>query len=102
MDPKKAPNKAPDKNFIKQALDNLKIGYIDGKNPIGRAMTGHGFMPSKNAALNYGALMRVPYDSETRIRPNDPQQQLRANNARIGQIERIHNVYLKPRVKLAD
>jgi hypothetical protein len=102
MDKKKAPNKPPDKNFIKQVLDNLKIGYTDGKNPIGRAMTGHGFMPSKNAALNFGALMNMPYDPEMRIRPKDPQQQLRANNARIGQIERIHNVYIKPRVKLAD
>jgi hypothetical protein len=46
--------------------------------------------------------MNMPYDPEMRIRPKDPQQQLRANNARIGQIERIHNVYIKPRVKLAD
>ena len=89
-------------NPIQELLRNLKIAYVDGKNPIGRAMTGHGFSPSKNAALNIGAMMRIPYDPETRIRPKDPQQELRGNTLRIGQIERITNTYGKPRLKLAD
>ena len=90
-------------NKLQEMLSYLKIKYLDGKNPMGRAMTTHGFNPSKNAALNLGKLMlKVPYDPEMRIRKNDPQQELRANNSRIGQIERIHNVYLNPRVKLAD
>ena len=87
---------------LKELLSVLKIKYLDGKNPLGRAQVTHGFNPAKNAALNVGALMKVGYDPEMRIRPKDPQQQLRANNSRIGQIERIHNVYLQPRVKLAD
>jgi hypothetical protein len=47
--------------------------------------------------------MNVPYDPELRIRKKDPAAELRANNARIGQIERIHNTYVAGRgVKLAD
>lgn len=91
-----------EKNPVQQFISNLKIGYINGKNPIARAMTGHGFRPSKNAALNIGALMRIPYDPERRIRPKDPQQALRSMNSGIGGVERIHNTYLKPLVKLAD
>jgi len=94
--------KEREKNPFLRFLDNLKIKYLDGKNPIGRTMTGYGYLPTKNAALNIGALMGVPYDSELRIRKKDPAAQLRANNARIGQIERIHNVYVPGRVKLAD
>ena len=87
---------------LKELLSILKVKYLDGKNPIGRMQTTHGFAPSKNAALNIGKMMNVPYDPAMRIRPKDPQQVLRANNSRIGQIERIHNTYIQPRVKLAD
>ena len=92
-----------EKNVLERFLDNLKIKYLDGKNPIGRAQSGNGFAPSKNASLNMGRLLlRQPYDPELRIRRKDPQQELRQFNNRLGQIERIHNVYLNPRVKLAD
>jgi len=92
-----------EKNPIQRLLDNLKIKYLDGKNPIGRAQTGYGFAPSKNVSLNLGKLMlRQAYDPQLRIRKGDPQQELRAFNNRLGQIERIHNTYLNPRVKLAD
>lgn len=88
---------------VKDLLRNLKIGYITGQNPTARAMTGWGFLPTKNAALNFGKiLMNVPYDPELRIRKNDPAQDLRKVNAGIGRLERITNVYGKPRVKLAD
>jgi hypothetical protein len=90
------------KKKLKDMLSMLKIKYLDGKNPMGRAQTTHGFYPSKNAALNIGKMMKVPYDPAMRIRPKDPQQVLRANNLRIGQIERIHNTYFQPRLKLAD
>lgn len=90
-------------NPIKELLRNLKIGYVSGQNPVGRAMTSWGFLPTKNASLNFGRLlMNVPYDPEMRIRKDDPAQQLRKFNASIGRIERIHNSYIKPRVKLAD
>jgi hypothetical protein len=46
--------------------------------------------------------MNVPYDPELRIKKGDPATDLRATTSRIGMIERIHNTYLKPRVKLAD
>jgi hypothetical protein len=96
-----APKK--EQNPIQQLLNNLKIKYLDGKNPIGRAQTGNGFAPSKNASLNMGRLLlRQPYDPELRIRRKSPQQELRQFNNRLGMIERIHNVYLNPRVKLAD
>jgi hypothetical protein len=92
-----------EKNAFERFLDNLKIGYINGKNPIGRAQSEHGFFTSKNASLNLPKLMiGLPYDHELRIKKDDPAAQLRANNARIGQIERIHNTYIKGRVKLAD
>jgi hypothetical protein len=87
---------------LKELLSLLKIKYLDGKNPIGRMQATHGFAPSKNAALNIGKMMNIPYDPAMRIRPKDPQQVLRANNSRIGQIERITNTYIQPRVKLAD
>lgn len=81
---------------------NLKIAYVTGQNTIGRTMTRWGFLPSKNAALNYGSLFGNPYDPAQRIRPGDPAQQLRILTSKIGQIERITNTYGKPRVKLAD
>ena len=92
-----------EKNAFQRFLDNLKIGYINGKNPIGRAQSDHGFFTTKNASLNLPRLLiNTPYDPELRIRKGDPAAVLRANNARIGQIERIHNTYLRPRIKLAD
>jgi hypothetical protein len=87
---------------VQQLLRDLKIGYINGQNPMGRAQVGHGYFPAKNASLNIGALMNMPYDPEMRIRPKDPQQQLRSITSGIGRVERIHNAYIKPRVKLAD
>ena len=91
------------KTGFQRFLDNLKIGYINGKNPIARAQSGNGFFTAKNASLNLPRLlMNVPYDPELRIRKKDPAAQLRANSARIGQIERIHNTYFRPIVKLAD
>jgi len=87
---------------VLKLLRDLKIGYINGQNPMGRAQVTHGYFPSKNASLNVGALMNMPYDPEMRIRPKDPQQQLRAITSGIGRVERIHNAYIKPRVKLAD
>jgi hypothetical protein len=90
------------KDKLIELVRNLKIGYMNGQNPMGRAQVTHGYFPAKNAALNMGALMNTPYDPEMRIRPKDPQQQLRALTSGIGRIERIHNAYIKPRVKLAD
>jgi hypothetical protein len=90
------------KNAFERFLDNLKIGYVNGKNPIARAQSDRGFFTTKNASLNIPKLIGVPYDSELRIKKEDPAAVLRANNARIGQIERIHNTYIKGRVKLAD
>lgn len=99
-DPKPQPKET---NPLKELLQNLKIGYITGQNPIARTMTGWGFLPTKNASLNLGKLLlNMPYDPEMRIRANDPAQQLRKVNAGIGRLERITNVYGKPRVKLAD
>jgi hypothetical protein len=92
-----------ERNAFERFLDNLKIGYINGKNPIGRAQTDHGFFTTKNGALNLPKLlMNIPYDPELRIKKGDPAAELRANTLRIGQIERIHNTYIKGRVKLAD
>lgn len=85
-----------------QLLRNLKIKYLNGQNPMGRAQVSHGFSPAKNAALNLGRVMGAAYDPEMRIRPKDPQQQLRSFNSRLGMTERIHNTYIQPRVKLAD
>lgn len=94
--------KKKEKNQFEKLLDNLKIKYLDGKNPIGRTMTGYGFLPSKNVALNIGRMMGVPYDRELHIRKNDPANTLRNMTRSIGGVERIHNTYLTPRVKLAD
>jgi hypothetical protein len=91
-----------EKNVLQRFLDNLKIGYLNGQNSIARAHTQHGFLTAKNASLNFGRLMGVPYDNELRIRPKDPAAQLRQVTSGVGRIERIHNTYLKPRVKLAD
>jgi hypothetical protein len=97
-----APNKQP-KNAFQKFLDNLKIGYFSGQNPIARSASSYGFMPTKNAALNLGKLLiNVPYDPEMRIKKRDPMAQNRKIVDEIGKIERIHNAYLKPRVKLAD
>jgi hypothetical protein len=97
-----APKKQP-KNAFQEFMSLLKIKYWNGHNPIGRMQSSYGFTPSSNAALNLGKLLiNVPYDPETRIRKGDPQKELRANNLRIGQIERIHNTYSPGRVKLAD
>ena len=53
--------------------------------------------------MNYGKMMmNVPYDPEMRIRPKDPQQVLRANNMRIGEIERITNIFGNARTKMAN
>ena len=96
-------NKKDTRNPIQKFLMDLKIGYVNGQNPIARAQTAHGFLTAKNASLNFPRLlMNVPYDPELRIRKGDPATDLRANTSRIGMIERIHNTYLKPRVKLAD
>jgi hypothetical protein len=66
-------------------------------------MTGWGYLPTKNASLNLGKmLLNVPYDPELRIRKNDPAQEVRKMAASVGRLERITNVYGKPRVKLAD
>jgi hypothetical protein len=65
-------------------------------------MASRAFTPSKNAALNYGKILGVSYDPKMRIRPKDPQQQLRANNMRIGEIERMTNLFGGVRTKLAD
>ena len=95
--------KEQDNNPLLELIRKIKIAYAIGKDPVTSAMASRGFTPSKNAALNYGKLMmNVPYDPEMRIRPRDPQQQLRANNMRIGEIERLTNIFGNVRTKLAD
>lgn len=95
--------KEQDNNPLLELIRKIKIAYAIGKDPVTSAMASRGFTPSKNAALNYGKLMmNVPYDPEMRIRPRDPQQQLRANNMRIGEIERITNIFGNARTKLAN
>jgi hypothetical protein len=90
-------------NPLLELIRRIKIAYAIGKDPVASAMASRGFTPSKNAALNYGKIMmNIPYDPEMRIRPKDPQQQLRANNMRIGEIERITNIFSGNRTKLAD
>jgi hypothetical protein len=90
-------------NPLLELIRRIKIAYAIGKDPVASAMASRGFTPSKNAALNYGKIMmNMPYDPEMRIRPKDPQQQLRANNMRIGEIERITNIFSGNRTKLAD
>ncbi len=100
--PNTSERKKKDKNWLLSILKDVKTKYLDGKNPVGRAQTGYGFGPSKNAALNIGRMMNIPYDRELRIRKGDPQQELRAFNNRMGMIERIHNTYVPGKVKLAD
>lgn len=96
--------KQKEKNLIDNILDNLKIRpkYWGGTNPIGKVQAGHGFFPTKNAALNMGSMMNIPYDPEMRIRKDDPATQLRNMTRSIGLVERIHNSYVPGRVKLAD
>ncbi len=96
------PNKKEESNPIVDLIRKIKIAYAIGKDPVTSTMVSRGFSPSKNAALNYGKLMNISYDPETRIRPRDPQQQLRANNMRIGETERLTNLYGGSRTKLAN
>ena len=90
------------KSDFERFMSMLKIKYLNGHNTLGRAQTSHGFFPTKNAALNFGSLLKIPYDPEMRIRKGDPAPKLREISEGIGRIERIHNTYLQPRVKLAD
>lgn len=95
--------KEQETNPLLELIRKIKIAYAIGKDPVTSAMASRGFTPSKNAALNYGKLMmNIPYDPEMRIRPKDPQQQLRANNMRIGEIERITNIFGNSKVKMAN
>lgn len=95
--------KEQDNNPLLELIRKIKIAYAIGKDPVTSAMASRGFTPSKNAALNYGKMMmNVPYDPEMRIRPKDPQQVLRANNMRIGEIERITNIFGNARTKMAN
>jgi len=96
------PNKKEESNPLIDLIRKIKIAYVIGKDPVISAMASRGFTPSKNAALNLGKLMGTSYDPETRIRPRDPQQQLRANNMRIGETERLTNLFGGARTKLAD
>ena len=94
--------KAREKNPIEKLFGALKLDYITGKSPINASRLLHGLNPTKNSSLNFGHMLKIPYDPEMRIRKNDPAAALRANNSRIGQIERFVNVYANPRVKFAD
>jgi hypothetical protein len=89
-------------NPLLELIRKIKIAYAIGKDPVASAMASRAFTPSKNAALNYGKILGVSYDPKMRIRPKDPQQQLRANNMRIGEIERMTNLFGGVRTKLAD
>jgi hypothetical protein len=89
-------------NPLLELIRKIKIAYAIGKDPVVSAMASRGFAPSKNAALNIGKLMNISYDPTTRIRPRDPQQQLRTNNMRIGETERLTNLFGGTRTKLAD
>jgi len=96
-------NQEQESNPLLELIRKIKIAYAIGKDPVTSAMASRGFTPSKNAALNYGKMMmNVPYDPEMRIRPKDPQQVLRANNMRIGEIERITNIFGNARTKMAN
>jgi hypothetical protein len=90
------------RTLLDHFLKYINPKYISGTNPIARTQTAHGFSPTKNAALNFGKLMGVPYDPATRVRPGDPLTQLKATTSKIGTTERIYNNYYQPRVKLAD
>lgn len=87
---------------IRELLKIIKLDYITGQAPIKSDASRYGFAPTKNAALNFGRLMSVPYDAEMRIRKGDPQQQLRDTTSKLGLSERVHNVYNAGRVRLAD
>ena len=96
------PEKKEESNPLVELIRKIKIAYAIGKDPVISAMASRGFTPSKNAALNIGKLMNISYDPASRIRPRDPQQQLRANNMRIGETERLTNLFGGTRTKLAD
>ena len=94
--------KKEETNPLLELIRKIKIAYAIGKDPVANAMVSRAFTPSKNAALNYGKILGVSYDPKMRIRPKDPQQQLRANNMRIGETERLTNLFGGVRTKLAD
>lgn len=95
-------NKEHDPTIV-DLLKLLKLKYIDGQGANDRVQSRFGFMPTKNAATNFGALMgNSPVDKSMLIRKGDPADQLRQMTNSVGQIERIHNVYIPSRVKLAD
>jgi hypothetical protein len=94
--------KKEETNPLLELIRKIKIAYAIGKDPVASAMASRAFTPAKNAALNYGKILGVSYDPKMRIRPKDPQQQLRANNMRIGEIERMTNLFGGVRTKLAD
>jgi hypothetical protein len=96
------PEKKKESNPLVDLIRKIKIAYAIGKDPVISAMASRGFTPSKNAALNIGKLMNISYDPASRIRPRDPQQQLRANNMRIGETERLTNLFGGTRTKMAD
>ncbi len=96
-------NQEQETNPLLELIRKIKIAYAIGKDPVSSAMASRGFTPSKNAALNYGKIMmNMPYDPEMRIRPDDPQQRLRANNMRIGETERLTNIFGNTRMKMAN
>ena len=94
--------KKEETNPLLELIRKIKIAYAIGKDPVASAMASRAFTPSKNAALNYGKILGASYDPKMRIRPKDPQQQLRANNMQIGEIERMTNLFGGVRTKLAD
>jgi hypothetical protein len=97
-----AEKKKEEINPLLELIRKIKIAYATGKDPVTSAMVSRAFTPSKNAALNYGKILGASYDPKMRIRPKDPQQQLRASNMRIGEIERLTNIFSGTRTKLAD
>ena len=99
---KKEKEQPKESNLLLDLIRKIKIAYAIGKDPVTSNMISRGFAPSKNAALNYGKLMGISYDPTTRIKPKDPQQIIRANNMRIGETERLTNLYGGVRTKLAD
>jgi len=97
------PQQKHDDFTIVDLLKLLKLKYIDGQGANDRVQSRFGFLPTKNAATNFGALMsNSPVDKSMLIRKGDPADQLRQMTRSIGQIERINNVYIPSRVKLAD
>jgi len=104
-EPKKEKKKEQPKelNPLLELIRKIKITYATGKDPVTSTRLSHGFAPAKNAALNYGKILGgVDYDPKMRIKPKDPQQILRSNNMRIGELERFTNLYGGVRTKLAD